>query len=152
MKIGVSACLLGEFCTYNAKHHLIEDLLMLEDVHFYKVCPEVLGGLSTPRYPCEIISKDPVKIMSIIGEDKTNAYILGALKALQVFKDNDIKVALLKYRSPSCGCDGIYDGTFSHQIIQGQGVFATMCYNNDIQVFHEKQLDEFFDYIEKNRN
>ncbi|MCD8027582.1 MAG: DUF523 domain-containing protein [Erysipelotrichaceae bacterium] len=151
MNIGISACLLGESCTYNATHHLVKDLLLMDDVHFFKVCPEVLGGLTTPRDPCEIISTHPIQVISINGEDKTNAYIKGASKALQIFKNNDIKVALLKYRSPSCGNDGIYDGTFSHQLVQGQGVFASMCQKNNIKVFHEKQLNEFFDYIEKNR-
>ncbi len=143
--------MLGESCTYNASHHLVEELLLLNDIQFFMVCPEVLGGLTIPRDPCEIISNDPIKVISINGKDNTNAYIQGALKALQVFKNNDIKVALLKYRSPSCGCDGIYDGSFSHQIIHGQGVFASMCQINNIKVFHEKQLNEFFDYIEKNR-
>ncbi|MCD7949382.1 MAG: DUF523 domain-containing protein [Erysipelotrichaceae bacterium] len=150
MNIGISSCLLGECCTYNATHHLLEEIKLINDIHFIAVCPEVIGGLPIPRDPCEIISQDPLKIISIKGEDKTSAYVQGSLKALKLFKDNDVKIALLKYKSPSCGCDGIYDGSFSHRLINGQGVFASICSKNKIEVFHEKQLKEFFDYIEKN--
>ena len=151
MNIEVSACLLGECCTYKASHHLVKELMILKDIHYIPVCPEVMGGLMIPRDPCEIISQEPLKIMSIKGEDKTNAYVQGSLKAIKTFRDNNVKVALLKHKSPSCGCDGIYNGSFSHQLIKGQGVFASMCQQCDIKVFHENQIQTFFKYLEKNR-
>ena len=68
---------------------------------------------------------------------------------MSIFIAHDVKVAILKFRSPSCGCDGIYDGTFSHTLIDGQGVFAKMCEEHGIKVFHEKQIEEFLKYIGK---
>ncbi len=151
MNIGISACLLGECCTYKASHHLVKDLMMMKDIHYIPVCPEAMGGLTIPRDPCEIVSQKPLKVMSIKGEDKTYAYVQGSLRALKIFRDNDVKIALLKYKSPSCGCDGVYDGTFSHQLIDGQGVFAAMCQQCDIKVFGENQILTFFNYVKKNR-
>ncbi|MCD7894870.1 MAG: DUF523 domain-containing protein [Erysipelotrichaceae bacterium] len=151
MNIGISACLLGECCTYKGDNHLISELLVMDDFHFISVCPEVMGGLTIPRDPCEIISYNPLKIISIKGEDKTKAYLQGSYKALELFKENHVEIALLKYKSPSCSCDKIYDGTFTGKLVDGQGIFAAICQKNQITVFHEKQLDEFIAYIKKRR-
>lgn len=148
--IGVSFCLLGENCTYNGKNHLINELKFLYDQGIVvPVCPEVLGGLSIPRDPAEIISDDPLLIQTIHNQDVTNEYVLGAQKAIKLFLENNVKVAVLKFRSPSCGCDGIYDGTFSHTLVEGQGVFAKLCQQEGIKVFHENQIEEFLKYIRK---
>ncbi|MEG0276703.1 MAG: DUF523 domain-containing protein [Coprobacillus sp.] len=153
MKIGVSQCLLGYSCTYNANHHkndILLDLYHKGEVVY--VCPEVLGGLSTPRDPAEIICERPLTIQTIKGLDVTKEYLLGAKKALDIFLMNDVKVAVLKFRSPSCGCDGIYDGTFTHQLIDGQGVFVRLLNEHGIKVFHENQMNEFIKYIGKDEN
>ncbi|MEG0592989.1 MAG: DUF523 domain-containing protein [Coprobacillus sp.] len=150
MKIGVSQCLLGYSCTYSASHHkndVLVDLYNNGDV--VCVCPEVLGGLSTPRDPAEIVNEDPLTIQTIHGVDVTEEYLKGAKKALDIFIKNDVEVAVLKFRSPSCGSDGIYDGTFSHQLINGQGVFVRLLNNHGIKVFHENQIKEFLEYIGK---
>ena len=108
-----------------------------------------MGGLSTPRNPAEIQSVEPLLITTNQQVDVTKEYLEGAKKAMSIFLAHDVKVAILKFRSPSCGCDGIYDGTFSHKLIDGQGVFAKMCEEHGIKVFHEKQIEEFLKYIGK---
>jgi len=148
--IGASACLIGENCTYSGSNNLAKGLKTLYDKgKIVCVCPEVMGGLPTPRSPAEIQSQDPLLIMNQDQEDVTSAYVLGAQKALTVFLENDVRVAVLKFRSPSCGHDGVYDGTFSHTLVAGQGVFAKMCEDHGIQVFDELHLDEFLKYIGK---
>ena len=92
---------------------------------------------------------NPLVVETRYHQDVTQEYVSGAKKALDIFIQNDIHVALLKYRSPSCGCDGIYDGTFQHQLIAGQGVFAKMCQEHGIMLFHENQIEEFLKYIGK---
>lgn len=150
MKIGVSQCLIGDCCTYSGKNNLVKGLKkMYDDGLVVAACPEVLGGLSTPRSPAEIISQNPLVIQNNQGGDVTNEYVLGAKKSLDIFLRNNVEVAVLKFRSPSCGCDGIYDGTFSHRLIEGEGVFAKLLKEKGVQVFHENQLDEFLKYIGK---
>lgn len=150
MKIGVSQCLLGVQCTYNGKSHPVHVIIeMNKNNQVIPVCPEVLGGLPIPRDPAEIQSNDPLIVKTIYHQDVTQEYLTGAKKALDIFIQNDITVALLKFRSPSCGCDGVYDGTFQHRLIEGQGVFAKMCQEHGIQLFHENQIEEFLKYIRK---
>lgn len=122
MKIGVSSCLVGINCTYNGSHNLISGLKKLyKDDKIIIACPEVLGGLSIPRDPAEIQGKEPFVIKTNKNQDVTYEYIKGANKALNIFLENDVKIAILKFRSPSCGNDGVYDGSFSHRLIEGQG-------------------------------
>lgn len=150
MKIGISTCLAGINCTYSGFNNLVDGLKRLYDEGKLVVaCPEVLGGLSIPRHPAEIQSRDPLLIQTNHGEDVTDAYLNGAKKALDIFINNGVEVAILKYRSPSCGNDGVYDGTFSHTLIDGQGVFAKMLNDHGIKVFNEHQIDEFLKYIGK---
>lgn len=152
MKIGMSSCLAGINCTNSGSNNLIkeiEDLIDISDEQIIMVCPEVLGGLNIPRDPAEIQETKPLKIQTNKGKDVTYEYVTGAKRALQIFKDNDVKVALLKFRSPSCGNDGVYDGSFSHTLIDGQGVFAQLLEKNGIKVFNEKQIPEFLKYIGK---
>ena len=145
--IGVSACLIGENCTYSGKNNLVLGLKRLYELgEVVCVCPEVMGGLSTPRNPAEIQSVEPLLITTNQQVDVTKEYLEGAKKAMSIFIAHDVKVAILKFRSPSCGCDGIYDGTFSHTLIDGQGVFAKMCEEHGIKVFREKQIEEFLKY------
>ena len=109
--IAVSRCLIGENCTYAGKNNLCKEIKELYDQGLVlPLCPEVLGGLPIPRTPCEVIGE---KVIDQKGIDRTKEYTQGAKIALDIFIKNDIHVAFLKSRSPSCGCDGIYDGTFS---------------------------------------
>lgn len=148
--IGVSSCLLGENCTYSGKNNLVEELKNLYELGMVvPVCPEVLGGLPIPRNPAEICSRNPLRIQTNQNQDVTSEYVSGALKALDLFLEHHVQVAVLKFRSPSCGCDGVYDGTFSHTLIEGQGVFAKLCQEHHIKVFHENQIEELLKYIRK---
>lgn len=153
MKIGVSACLAGISCTYKGTHHQIELIKTLYDQGLIVVvCPEVLGGLPIPRAPSEIMTTDPLCVQNDQHQDVTQEYLDGAYRALEIFKDNEVDVAILKFRSPSCGIDGIYDGTFQHRLIEGQGVFAELCQKNGIMLFHENQISEFIKYLRKDEN
>ena len=150
MKIGISACLLGKECTYKGSSNKINHIeKLMKDFEFVEICPEVMGGLSTPRAPSEITSLQPLKVTSNEGKDVTKEYVLGAQKSLERLKQNNVNVVLLKHRSPSCGCDGIYDGTFSHVVVEGQGVCAKLLSDNGMELFHEKQMKEFLKYIGK---
>jgi uncharacterized protein YbbK (DUF523 family) len=139
-KILISACLLGENVKYDGsnnsilKNSFIQKLLNLNML--IPICPEVEGGLSTPRVPVEIIDN---KAINQIGEDKTLFFQNGAQKALSLCKKHNIKYAILKFRSPSCGSDQIYDGTFSHTLINGDGICAKLLKQNGISIFTENK-------------
>ena len=111
-----------------------------EKYEIVPICPEVLGGLPTPRIPSEIINN---KVINQEGTDVTLEYITGANKALQILKDNNIKIAILKAKSPSCGKGEIYDGTFSHTIIEGNGITAKLFLENDILVLNEYNFHQY---------
>ncbi len=148
--IGVSSCLVGVNCTYNGKNNLVNGLKKLYNQgKVVAICPEVLGGLSTPRDPAEIITLEPLFIQTVNGKDVTKEYQSGAKKALEILKKRDVQVVVLKFRSPSCGNEGIYDGTFSHTLVDGQGVFVQLLEQNGIKIFNEFQINEFLKYIGK---
>ena len=141
MKIAVSSCLLGINCKYNGKSNYNEDIIKLKEKYeIIPICPEVLGGLPTPRIPSEIINN---KVINQEGTDVTLEYVTGANKALQILKENNIKIVILKAKSPSCGKGEIYDGTFSHTIIEGNGITAKLFLENDILVLNEYNFHEY---------
>lgn len=143
MKIAVSSCLLGINCKYNGKSNYNEEILKLKDKYeLIPICPEVLGGLSIPRTPAEILNN---KIINQIGIDVTNNYIDGANKALQILKDNNINIAILKAKSPSCGKGEIYDGTFTHTLIKGNGITSQLFLDNGITVYNEFNFTDILD-------
>ena len=124
MKIMVSACLLGENCKYSGGNNRREKVLEYIKGHdVFPICPEVMGGLPTPRVPAEIV--DGV-VMSKAGVNVDREYRLGAEKALEIAKREKIDLAILQPRSPSCGVTEIYDGTFTGRRIPGQGVTAAL--------------------------
>ena len=135
----VSACLVGINCRYDGKSTLNKDLeKLLKDGKAIVLCPEVLGGLDTPREPCEIRVLDGErKVVSKSGRDCTDAFKRGADIALQVCKAAGITEAILQNRSPSCGCGKIYDGSFSGKLIDGNGMTAELLKQNGIRVFNE---------------
>ncbi|KDE74738.1 hypothetical protein FUSO7_01340 [Fusobacterium necrophorum BFTR-2] len=141
-KILISACLLGIPCRYDGRDNKIESLnLLQQQFDFVPICPEQLGGLSTPRCPCEIQGN---KVMSKEGKDCTREFQEGAEKSLKLAKQWNIKTALLKAKSPSCGFGQIYDGSFSKKLITGNGLTAALLEKEGIRIFCETELDKFF--------
>ena len=120
----VSACLAGEPCRYNGTGYLCPEVGgLVSSGQALTVCPELLGGLAVPRSPAEIIAG---RVVTVAGEDVTAAYHAGAKLALQLARQAGCRTAILKARSPSCGCGQIYDGSFSGRLIVGDGVFAAL--------------------------
>lgn len=135
MKILVSACLLGACCRYDGKSVPNEDIIALGKKHqLVPVCPEQLGGLPTPREPAEI--KDG-RVVTRDGRDVTEQFERGASETVKLAKTLECEMAVLKERSPSCGCKKIYDGSFSGNTVIGNGVTARMLIQNGICVFGE---------------
>ncbi len=131
-----SACLLGIKCRWDAKSKPDKRVIVLAKKEILiPVCPEQLGGLSTPREPAE--QKDD-KVITKSGKDVTKNFLQGAKQVLKLAKLFNIKQAILKQKSPSCGCGKIYDGTFSGTIIKGDGVTADLLKKNKIQVITEE--------------
>lgn len=164
MKILVSSCLLGEDVRYDGGNSSItfdpkftfsiKELFMdiLCENEIYSFCPEVAGGLPIPRVPAEIVSNQkPFKVSTKEGDDVTINFLLGAKKALDICKEENIKVALLKANSPSCGNINIYDGTFSGKLIESQGLTAKLLSENGITIFNENQLKELRKFIKTNK-
>lgn len=128
----VSACLAGFHCRYDCAHQEREAIkLMVENGEAIAVCPEQMGGLSTPRTPAEIIGN---KVISKTGQDVTDAYAKGAEEALKMAKMVGATEAYLKSRSPMCGQGKIYDGTFTGQLTEGDGIFAKLLKEHKIKV------------------
>ncbi len=139
-KILVSACLYGFCCRYDGKSNLLKDktFMALKNAgRLVPVCAEELGGLSTPRIPSEI-KED--KVFSEDGRDVTANFELGAKKVLEIARKNNVRVAILKEGSPSCGSKRIKDGTFTGTDISGEGVLARMLIENGIPVFNENEV------------
>lgn len=140
MKILVSACLLGKNCKYNGGNNLNQSVLgFIEGHEVIGVCPEQLGGLSTPRLPAEIV--DGV-VTNKEGISVDNEFRKGAQEALAVALENKVDLAILQSRSPSCGVKEIYDGSFSGKKIKGQGVFAKLLSARGIKVLDAEDVAE----------
>ncbi len=134
----VSACLVGVNCKYSGESNDSEAVhTFLKGKVFIPVCPEQLGGLSTPRSTCEIVGNN---VMNEHGEDCTEAFVKGAQEVLKIAKLTDATKALLKDGSPSCGCHKIYDGSFSGQKINGMGLTAKLLAAHGLTVMSEKEL------------
>ena len=139
-KILVSYCFLRDGYKYSGGANINEKVIKLQEKYeFILICPEVFGGLPTPRVPAEIIGD---KVMNSIGEDVTEAFIKGAQKALELAKEHGCKKAILKGRSPSCGKGVIYDGSFSHKVVPGDGVAARLLIEHGISVYTEDELEK----------
>lgn len=144
----VSACLVGVNCKYDGKNNDNEKVKeFLKDKKYIIICPEQLGGLTTPRNPSEINEKDGKevlhgnsKVITCENIDVTQNFINGAKESLKIAQIFNCKIALLKESSPSCGCNFIYDGTFTGCKIPGKGVTASLFSENNIEVFSEKEL------------
>lgn len=138
----ISGCLLGLDCRYDGGNNYIEEIEKLKEaVNLIPVCPEQLGGLTTPRQPSEIREGN---VISKTGADVTAEYEKGACEALKLAQLFGCTCAILKARSPSCGSGVIYDGTFSKTKIPGDGKAAALLKANGIRVYTEFELEEFW--------
>lgn len=145
----VSACLMGVNCKYNGRSNFnnkVIDIINKEGA--IPVCPEQLGGFTTPRPKTEIIGGTGADVLDSCcpvirenGDDVTNAFIKGAQEVLKVAKMLNVKKAILKSKSPSCGVGCIYDGTFSGRLVEGNGVTAELLKRNGLEVLSEKDLE-----------
>ncbi|MGM0518259.1 MAG: DUF523 domain-containing protein [Campylobacterota bacterium] len=163
MKILISACLLGEDVRYDggnssiafepsftfSQKELFMDILCENEI--FSICPEVSGGLGIPRQPAEITSANkPFKVVNRLNEDVTVNFLMGAKNSLELCQNENIKVALFKSKSPSCGNSEVYDGTFSSNLIKGQGLTAKLLEENGIKVFNENQLKQLKSFVKQN--
>ena len=136
----VSACLLGEKCKYSGESNYCQsvvDYLEITGAEIIPVCPEVLGGLRTPRTPAEIRDE---RVVTKDGRDVTEEYVRGAEETLQIAREKNCRRAVLKERSPSCGSGFIYDGTFSKKLIPGDGITVRLLKKAGICVYGENSL------------
>ena len=134
-KLLISACLTGENCKYNGGNNALppEQLAALRArFELVPVCPEQLGGLSTPRVPSE---RRGERVVNREGADVTEAFRSGAEQALRIAEQAGCRHALLKSNSPSCGSGSIYDGSFSGRLTAGDGVAAELLKHSGIEVF-----------------
>lgn len=138
MKILVSACLIGENCKYNGSNNFSQKVMdFLKGHEIVPVCPEVMGGLSTPRIPAEIVNGI---VTNREGQSVDKEFRKGAELALDIAKKEKIDLAILQSRSPSCGVKQIYDGTFSGNKISGSGVFAELLKKNGFKTMDMEDL------------
>jgi len=138
--IAISACLLGQSTRYDGQAKRNDKLLeLISDNLLIHICPEVLGGLKIPRYPAE---KKDGKWINSIGEDVTENYLEGSKKALEFIKENKVDFVILKTKSPACGLNEIYDGTFTKTFVKDNGCFAELCLKEGYQVFTQHDLEE----------
>ena len=134
----ISACLAGRACRYDGTACTVERLKHLAETGLaIAVCPEELGGLPTPREPSEISGQ---RVISRSGQDVTVAFEEGAQQVLRLAQAHGITLAILKERSPSCGCTQIYDGSFSGRLIPGQGLTAALLQQHNLQIYTESNL------------
>lgn len=136
----VSACLLGANCKYSGGSNRCPGLDALKEYYqLIPVCPEQLGGLPTPRPPAECQGE---AVINKEGTDVTSQFQRGAEEALRLGRYFGCEEAILKSRSPSCGCGEIYDGTFTGTLIPGDGITAKLLRRNGFRLFSEERLPE----------
>jgi uncharacterized protein YbbK (DUF523 family) len=141
MNILVSACLLGIGCRYDGKAKKNEAVCALSEKHtLIPICPEQLGGRPTPRKPVEIKNG---KVIESDGTEHTAEFKKGAEETLKIAKMCNCSIAILKSRSPSCGFGTIYDGTFTKNTVDGNGITADYISKYGIKIKNEEDLDSF---------
>ena len=145
----VSSCLMGNNCKYNGGNNLNSCVKeFLKDKKYVEVCPEVAGGLPTPRPASEFAPDGSGKIINTEGKDVTVHFVMGSImefsKAMEesIIDDEALEGAILKAKSPSCGKGKIYDGTFSGTLKEGNGCFAAKLIEAGIPVITEKELEK----------
>ena len=151
-KILISACLVGQKVRYDGQASTSRGEVIDQwrrQGRLVAICPEVAGGLPVPRPAAEIVGGDgesvldeAARLVTTEGKDVTDNFVAGAWHALQLARQEKIRLAILKARSPSCGSSTIYDGTFSGRKIDGLGVTAALLRRHGIAVFNEEQIEE----------
>ncbi len=159
-KILISGCLAGALVRYDAKRVPIRDKWLkklLGKGLLHECCPEVDGGMPIPRPPAQIVGGTGIdvlagraRVMDVTGCDVTDFFLRGAEYALSVVKKQKIKVALMKEKSPSCGSGFIYDGSFTGQLIDGDGVTSALLRQNGVRMFSESKIVEFKLFVKQN--
>lgn len=140
MNILVSACLLGVNCKYNQKNNQCLQVIELKrEHHLIPICPEIMGGLPTPRTLAEVKGE---RVITRSGEDVTECFQKGAREALKMAEQFDCTYAILKEKSPSCGSGRIYDGTFTKTLIDGDGITAQLLKKHDVFVVGETKYEQ----------
>lgn len=143
MKVFVSACLLGIACRYDGHSKENADVLRLAKTHtLIPYCPEVYGGLSTPREPSEIREG---RVYAKSGVEVTAQFEKGAAEGLRMFRTLGCECALLQDKSPSCGCGVIHDGTFGEGLVEGDGLTTRLLKENGIRVLPASRVGELLE-------
>ena len=138
MKILVSACLLGENCKYNGRNNYSSAVAeFLKDKKVLPICPEMMAGLGCPRTPIEIV--DGV-LMDRDGNNVDAAMREAVAQAMEMIRKEDIQCAVLQSRSPTCGVNQVYDGTFSGKLISGSGIFVQALKNEGYCVIDAEDI------------
>jgi len=160
IKILVSACLVGQPTRYDGRTARFQHVILdrwLQEGRVIAFCPEIAGGLATPRLPAEIVGGDGqtvldggARVVNREGQDISAGFIQGAREALAVARSQKIALALLKGNSPSCGNTSIYDGSFTGQKVKGAGVAAAVLMLHGIKIFNEKQIEQAEAYLAQN--
>jgi len=148
--IMVSACLLGINCKYNGENNLCPEIsVFLQARPHIAICPETMGGLSTPRLPAEIVEGNAydvlngkARVINTRGCDVTANFANGAKASAELARLNGVIIAILKERSPSCGVCKIHDGSFSGQLVNGKGITAALLAEQGIEVISENEFLE----------
>ena len=150
-RVLVSACLLGQPVRYDGRDSGHPDLLQRGQAEgrVVPLCPEVAGGLPTPRPPAEIpggqgaaVLDGQAQVVTVTGLDVSEAFLAGARQALALVREHGIRVAVLKAGSPSCGNRLTYDGTFSGVKVPGEGVTTALLRREGVLVFSELELED----------
>ena len=129
---------MGLYCRYDGKTLRLDELeALMEKYRLIPICPEIMGGLGTPRNPCE---RRGDKVIDCSGKDVTGYFDKGAIEALKLARLYDCEYAILKERSPSCGYGRVYDGSFSGTLINGNGVTAELLAENGLTILGETQV------------
>ncbi len=157
-KLLISACLLGNPVRYDGQAKLLNHAGLdglLQQQRVIGFCPEVAGGLPIPRPAAEIRTGDgdsvlagKAQVLTGNGEDVTGYFIAGAEQALELCRQHGIRIAVLTERSPSCGSELIYDGSFSRNTVSGSGVTSALLTQHGVRVFNQHQIDEAIRQLE----
>ena len=153
--LAVSSCLMGEFCRFNGRSCRLKEINQLTDtIPIFSICPELLGGLGTPREPAEIINgtgedvwNGTAKVFNKAGVDVTKTFISGAERSLELVQRLPTQAILFKDGSPSCGVTKIHDGSFSGSRKSGRGVTTALLMSRQYAVFSEMQLNELLEWL-----
>lgn len=142
MVIMISACLVGVNCRYDGRSSKNRCLLdSLKGFLLVPFCPEQLGGLTTPRLRAEIRND---RVINELGEDVTDYFLKGAKESLKIAKRISPDIIVLKSKSPSCGKDKIYDGSFQGKIVEGSGITCKLLIENGFRVMSDEEFCSFF--------